>query len=147
MRAAFFFNISLETGKTELIRSVVEGTCYHMRWFLETIQKKIKTENIIRFVGGGALSSVTAGILADVLQLPVETVPDPQNVGAVGAALVVAAGLGRIDDLAAAEELIRPDRVYRPDPKSRAVHDRNYEAFTRLYTANKHIFSHLNQDD
>jgi len=142
-----FFNISLETGKTELIRSVVEGTCYHMRWFLETIQKKIKTENIIRFVGGGALSSVTAGILADVLQLPVETVPDPQNVGAVGAALVVAAGLGRIDDLAAAEELIRPDRVYRPDPKSRAVHDRNYEAFTRLYTANKHIFSHLNQDD
>ena len=141
-----FFNISLETGKTELIRSVVEGTCYHMRWFLETIRKKIKTEDTVRFVGGGALSSVTAGILADVLQLPVETVPEPQNVGAVGAAMVVAAGLGRIGDLAAAEELIRPDAVYQPNPSSRAVHDRNYDTFIQLYAANKHLFRHLNQD-
>jgi trk system potassium uptake protein TrkH len=95
---------------------------------------------------GGALSSVTAGILADVLQLPVETVPEPQNVGAVGAAMVVAAGLGRIGDLAAAEELIRPDAVYQPNPSSRAVHDRNYDTFIQLYAANKHLFRHLNQD-
>ena len=142
-----FFNISLETGKTELIRSVVEGVCYHMRWFLEIIRKKIETEDTVRFVGGGALSAVTAGILADVLQLPVETVPEPQNVGAVGAALVVAAGLGHIRDLAAAEDLVQPDRIYQPDPGSRTVHDRNYAAFTRLYAANKHIFRHLNQND
>ena len=37
-----FFNISLETGKTELIRAVTEGVCFHLRWFLETEEKKIK---------------------------------------------------------------------------------------------------------
>lgn len=142
-----FFNISLETGKTELIRSVVEGICYHMRWFLETIRKKIKTADSVRFVGGGALSGVTAGILANVLQLPVETVPEPQNVGAVGAALVAAVGLGRIRDLTAAEDLIQPCRVYQPDPQTRAIHDRNYAAFTKLYVTNKNLFRHLNQDD
>jgi len=28
---AMFFNIGLETGKSELLRSVIEGVCYHMR--------------------------------------------------------------------------------------------------------------------
>ncbi|NLB08903.1 MAG: carbohydrate kinase, partial [Clostridiales bacterium] len=100
-----------------------------------------------RFVGGGALSGVTAGILANVLQLPVETVPEPQNVGAVGAALVAAVGLGRSRNLAAAEDLIQPNRVYQPDPQTRAIHDRNYAAFTKLYAANKNLFRHLNQND
>lgn len=140
-----FFNIGLETGKTELIRAVVEGVCYHMRWFLETINKKLKTGDKVRFVGGGALSPVTAGILADVLQIPVETVPEPQNVGAVGAALTVAVGLGRIADLKDAEALIKANRVFMPDPKARAVHDKNYAAFIELYAANKNLFRHLNQ--
>ena len=116
-----------------------------MRWFLETIKKKIKTGDKVRFVGGGALSPVTAGILADVLQIPVETVPEPQNVGAVGAALAVAVGLGRIADLKDVEALIKPNRVFMPNPDARAVHDKNYVAFTRLYSANKKLFHHLNQ--
>jgi xylulokinase len=128
-----------------LIRAVVVGVCYHMRWFLETIKKRLKTGDRVRFVGGGALSPVTAGILADVLGVPVETVPEPQNVGAVGAALAVAVGLGRIADLKDAEALIKPDREYLPNPESRAVHEKNYAAFTRLYAANKKIFRHLNQ--
>ena len=42
-----FFNVSLETGKTELIRSVIEGVCMHLRWFLETQDKKIKTSQTV----------------------------------------------------------------------------------------------------
>ena len=82
-----FFNLSLETGKSELIRSVVEGVCYHLRWFLETEEKKTKTSDAIRFVGGGALSKVTCQILSDILGRKIETVDNPQNVGAVGAAV------------------------------------------------------------
>ena len=33
--AGMFFNIRLNVGKTELIRAVVEGICFHMRWMLE----------------------------------------------------------------------------------------------------------------
>ena len=74
-----FFNISLETGKTELIRAVTEGVCFHLRWFLETEEKKIKTSDTIRFVGGGALSDVTCQILADCIGRKVETVEQPQT--------------------------------------------------------------------
>ena len=54
-----FFNISLDTGKTELLRAVTEGVCYHLRWMLECEDKKVKTSQRIRFVGGGALSKVS----------------------------------------------------------------------------------------
>lgn len=33
--AGMFFNIRLDTGKTEMIRAVLEGVCFHLRWMLE----------------------------------------------------------------------------------------------------------------
>lgn len=141
-----FFNIGLETGKSELLRAVVEGCCYHMHWFLETIEKKLHTSEVIRFVGGGALSPVTAQILADILQRPVETIPQPQNVGAAGAALVAAIGLGASSGFSEAAERIQADRRYEPRAESRTVHERNYQVFKTLYRQNKAAFAALNDD-
>lgn len=141
-----FFNIGLETGKSELLRAVVEGCCYHMHWFLETIEKKLQTREVIRFVGGGALSPVTAQILADILQRPVETIPQPQNVGAAGAALVAAIGLGASSGFSEAAERIQADRRYEPRVESRTVHERNYQVFKTLYRQNKAAFAALNDD-
>ena len=33
--SGMFFNISLDTGKTQMIRAVTEGVCFHLRWMLE----------------------------------------------------------------------------------------------------------------
>jgi xylulokinase len=38
--AGMFFNIRLDTGKTELIRAVLEGVCFHLRWMLECQAKR-----------------------------------------------------------------------------------------------------------
>ena len=112
-----FFNISLETSKTELLRSVVEGTCMHLRWFLETQDKKVKTSDTIRFVGGGALSDVTSQILADCTGRTIEVVASPQNVGSVGAAVISAVG---------------------------PAYDKNFAVFKNLYKNNKDNFAALN---
>ncbi|NLC26191.1 MAG: carbohydrate kinase [Fastidiosipila sp.] len=139
-----FFNIGLESGKTELIRAVVEGVCYHMRWFIEMIKTKIEVKAPIRFVGGGALSRVTAGILADILQLPIETIDDPQNFGAVGAALLVAVGCGELENLNQAKNVIQVTGIYAPNPAAKKVHDRNFEVFKKLYKTNRTAFHSLN---
>lgn len=139
-----FFNLSLETGKSEMIRAVLEGVCFHMRWMLETQEKKIKTSDTIRFVGGGALSSLTCQILADCTGHTVETVDSPQNVGAVGAAVVVAVGLGLIDSIDEAKKLIPAKKTFKPNPADKAVYDRNFEVFKNLYKSNKKNFATLN---
>ncbi|MEI6577869.1 MAG: FGGY-family carbohydrate kinase [Eubacteriales bacterium] len=139
-----FFNISLETGKTELIRSVLEGVCMHMRWFLETQDKKIKTSSVVRFVGGGALSEVTCQILADCTGRTIETVESPQNAGAVGAAVLVAVGLNLIPDISDAKALIPASKTFVPNMENKAVYDINFEVYKSLYKANKKSFAILN---
>ncbi|MBQ8766385.1 MAG: FGGY-family carbohydrate kinase [Clostridia bacterium] len=140
-----FFNISLDTGKTELIRAVVEGVCFHLRWFLETQEKKIKTSNTIRFVGGGALSKVTSQILADCTGRVVETVASPQNVGAVGAAVLIAVNAGIIPSVQEAKKLIPAVNTYVPNKANKAVYDKNFEVFKKLYNSNKDNFAALNK--
>lgn len=142
--AGMFFNIRLDTGKTEMLRAVLEGICYHLRWMLECEDKKVKTAGTLRFVGGGALSRVTCQILADVTGRTVETVADTKDVGAVGAAMLVAVGSGQIADLTQAAGLIRPAARYTPDPANQALYDRNYKVFKNLYAANKKNFAALN---
>ena len=142
--AGMFFNLRLDTGKTEMLRAVLEGICYHLRWMLECQDKKVKIASTLRFVGGGALSRVTCQILADVTGRTMETVADTKDVGAVGAAMLVAVGSGQIADLTQAAGLIRPAARYTPDPANQALYDRNYKVFKNLYAANKKNFAALN---
>ena len=142
--AGMFFNIKLDTGKTEMLRAVLEGICYHLRWMLECEDKKVKTGDTLRFVGGGALSRVTCQILADVTGRPVETVASTKDVGAVGAAMLVAVGSGLIKDLSEAGKLIKPEGRYEPNAENKALYDKNYEVFKNLYAANKKNFAALN---
>lgn len=139
-----FFNMSLDTGKTELIRAVLEGVALHMRWFIETQDKKIKTSSVIRFVGGGALSDITCQIMADCTGRTVETVDSPQNVGAVGAAVLVAAGLGYIDKIEDAKKLIPASKTFFPNAENKAVYDKAFEVYKTLYKNNKSAFAALN---
>ncbi len=136
-----FINIGLDTGKTQLIRSVLEGVCYHMRWMLESQEKKTKTSKTIRFVGGGALSAVTCQILSDILNREIETVENPQNVGAVGAAITAAVGLGLIDGFGQASKLIKPNCSYLPQSAHRALYDTGFEIYKNLYKDNKRNFA------
>lgn len=144
--AGMFFNIKIETGKTEMIRAVVEGICFHMRWMLERqdIKKEVKLADTIRFCGGGALGDVTCQILSDILQKNIEVVDSPQNVGAVGAAACIAVGLGLIPDLGHVKSLIPAKYTYHPNTENKDVYDRNFKVFKNLYKCNKENFAILN---
>lgn len=140
-----FFNISLETGKTELIHAVIEGVCYHLLWQLKAQEKKIKTSQVIRFVGGGALALLTCQMLSDMLGREIETVENPQNAGAVGAALVAAVGLHIISELSDAKKLIMVNKNFMPNMKNNAIYNKYFEVFKSLYKSNKENFKALNQ--
>lgn len=147
--AGIFFNIRLDTGKTELIRAVVEGICFHMRWMLERQEEKkkvksLKKGNAVRFCGGGALGEATCQILADILQRDVVVVESPQNIGAVGAAACIAVGMGIIPSIFEVKKLIPVKTTYKPNPANKAVYDRNFKVFKNLYACNKKNFEILN---
>ena len=139
-----FFNIRIGSDKRDLLRAVLEGICYHLRWLLECEAKKVKTSDVVRFVGGGALSPVTCQMLADVTGRTIETVANTQEVGAIGAALVAAAGIRGVDVPTLSRRLVRVDRTYTPDPANQAIYERGYRVFKRLYSSNAKHFKALN---
>ena len=139
-----FFNIRVENGKRDMIRAVLEGICYHLRWLLECETKKVKTSDTIRFVGGGALSPVTCQMLADITGRKIETIDHTQEVGAMGAALVVAAGIKGLDVMVLSSRLVKPNHTYIPDDASKTVYERNYRVFRKLYKANAASFTAIN---
>ncbi|MBR6403988.1 MAG: FGGY-family carbohydrate kinase [Eubacterium sp.] len=139
-----FFNIKIENSKRDMLRAVLEGICYHLRWLLECEEDKVKTSETIRFVGGGALSCVTCQMLADITGRPIETVNNTQEVGAIGTALVVAAGIRGDDVFELAKQLIKPNHTYRPNPKNMEAYERGFKVFKKLYKSNKNSFKTLN---
>ena len=142
--AGMFFNLKLETGKREMIRAVLEGICFHLRWLLECESAKIRTSDTVRFVGGGALSPVTCQMLADITGRVIETIDEPQNAGTVGAALLIALGMKIIDSPEAAGRMIPVKEVYHPNSANKAVYERSYRVFRGLYKSNAKHFRTLN---
>lgn len=142
--AGMFFNLKLDTGKTEMLRAVLEGICFHLRWMLECEDKKVVTSQNIRFVGGGALSKVTCQMLADITGRTIETVHDSQDVGAVGAAILAGIGLDIIPSMDEAGKFIAVKDTYIPDPGNQQIYEKNYQAFKMLHDANKSVFKLIN---
>ncbi|OHD66308.1 MAG: carbohydrate kinase [Spirochaetes bacterium RBG_13_51_14] len=139
-----FFNLSLDTGKREMIRSVLEGIAFHKRWMLEAMERKIPHRERLRFVGGGAKSDVGCQIMADITGRVIETTEDPQNAGAKGATVACAVGLGLLASFSDAKELIPVKSTYEPRTRYRELYDKNFEIFKKLYERNKALFSILN---
>lgn len=98
----------------------------------------------MRFVGGGALSPVTCQILADITGRTIETVDGAQQIGAAGAALVIAAGIEGADALELSRRLVRSTRSFAPNPANKETYDRNYKVFKKLYKSNAAHFKALN---
>jgi xylulokinase len=82
--------------------------------------------------------------MADVTGKTVETIEEPQNAGALGAAVVTAIGLNIFKGFDEAKGMIPVKGTYRPQSRYRAVYDRNFEVFKSLYANNRKAFHLLN---
>ena len=142
--AGMFFNLRIENVKRDMIRAVLEGICYHLRWLLECVEKKVKTSDAIRFVGGGALSPVISQMLSDITGRTIETINNTQEVCATGAALVVAASIKGEDVLDLSKRIVKVKDTYVPNQKNKEIYERNYKVFKNLYKSNANNFKEMN---
>jgi len=140
-----FFGLKISTKKVDMIRSVLEGIYYHLRWMLECEEKKIKLPDTIRFVGGGALSKISAQILSDVLGRRLEVVEHPQNVGAMGAAAIMGIGLGLIKNFDEISNFIPVKWTIEPNMDNHKLYQPYFETFKRLHKLNKKEYKVLQE--
>ncbi len=140
-----FHNMSLQTTRLDMIRSVYEGVAFNTRWLLTYVEKFTKRRlEVINIVGGGANSAIWCQIFADVLDRTIRRVEDPVATTVRGAGMIGAIGLGLLD-VADVAERVNFDATFQPNPQHRGVYDRQFDAFLELYKRNWSIYRRLNQ--
>lgn len=128
---ASFLNLSLEHGRGEILRAVLEGVALNTRWMFEPFARFLgQSPKRITLVGGGAASDLWCQIFADVLDLPVRQVESPIQANAVGSALIGFAGIGELD-WGEIPARIPVRNTYHPDAERMALYEEGYDRFKR----------------
>jgi xylulokinase len=127
--------MGLATDRGELVRAVLEGTCFELRENLSRIESSGTTVEALRASGGGAQSATWVQLKADVLGRPLATVHISHN-AAFGAALLAGSAVGLYGPVRdAARQLVRTARVFEPRSTFSRAYDEIFERYRHLYPA------------
>ena len=117
-----FTGLSLRHGRAALARSLMEGVAFAIADQLELLREGGAPVTELRISGGDSRLGSWNRIKADVLGIPVLTVPGDAAVS--GVAMLAGLGVGVYRDPAEAiARCVRPDPAIEPDPTVRATYD------------------------
>ena len=136
-----FVGLGLRHGRAHLLRALMEGVGYQMRWALDYGAAYGLPIGAIRGVGGGFIGTTWTQIIADILGRPIGSIENPQDAAAVGAAACALVGIGAQPDLRFIRERVRVARTFEPDPPRQADHDAGFDRFRRMYEALAPLFA------
>jgi L-ribulokinase len=122
------------TARDELF-AAIEGTAFHTRVILERMSEHgVPVERVIHAGGIPQKSEVLNRVYANVLGKPV-LVPE-RPVTSLGSAMIAGVAAGAFPSIEAAQKaLCPPYRTVNPDPAARAIYERLYAMYRKLYFA------------
>ncbi len=135
-----FYGIDLSHTRGHFARAVMEGVAFSLREAAEAVSKVSAMPEELILTGGGARSSVWAGIIANVLGAPVRF-PAVDEGSAYGAALLAAVGSGAFKDV---NEGVRAWVRYKDEPIT--PRDEVREIYNGVYGRYREIYRRLEDD-
>lgn len=138
-----FIGMTLNTERSDLVQAVLEGVAFAIRDSFEVAKSigiDIPRSNIC---GGGAKSKLWQKILANVLNIPLDSVVTEQGPG-YGAAMLAMVGCGEYKTvMEAAEKLVSIASTVYPDEDTATRYEAKYQKFKKIYPACKELFRTL----
>lgn len=129
-----FIGMGMNMKRSDLIRSVFEGTAYALRHVMETVKEAGAKANVLRICGGGAKSRTWSQIKASMLKMPVYLLDEKSGDVPVGDALIVGHKVGVFPDLTkAAENIVKVNEIIQPVDKWVEVYDKLYPYYVDMY--------------
>ncbi len=130
-----WLGFGLTHGRGHLARSMMEAIAFEYATYLRAM-RRARPDVVFdeaRAIGGGARSDVWNRIKADVLGVPVARVLEEET-ATRGAALVAAAGVGALDDVAAVAARVPLGAPIEPDDERHARYAELVDRYARLVT-------------
>ncbi|MBQ4600598.1 MAG: xylulokinase [Oscillospiraceae bacterium] len=141
-----FIGMTMDTSRSDMVQSVLEGVAFAIRDSFEVAKAlgvEIPRSNIC---GGGAKSKLWRRIVANVLNIPLDSVVTEQGPG-YGGAMLAMVGCGAYKTVQeAAEKLVSIASTVCPDDGIAARYEEKYQKFKKLYPTMKSLFQTLKED-
>jgi len=126
--------LRLSHRRAHLIRAILEGITYEIRWMLEAIQGTGASVEQVRLVGGGSKNPHWNQIHADILGYPVSTLQN-NEAALVGAAVCAAVGIGEYANAQeAVQQFVHIKECIQPHHPLRSIYDAAFDIFVKTYT-------------
>lgn len=136
-----FIGMGMDMKRSDLVRSVFEGTAYALRHVMETVKEAGASAEVLRICGGGAKSKTWCQIKASMLKMPVYLLDDKSGDVPVGDALIVGHKVGVFPELTkAAEKIIKVNEIVEPVEEWVEAYDKLYPYYVEMY---KHLDTDL----
>jgi xylulokinase len=128
-------NMTLATRGAEIVQAFMESIAYDTRNTLALMKEEGIAVERIRITGGGARSAWWTQLKADVTNVPVEVVSQPEP-GTLGAALLAGVAVGVYDDMEAiSRALSGTSCAYEPDTARAAQHHARMQTYQATVAA------------
>ena len=126
-----FTGLSLAHGLPHLWRALLESYAYAIRHHLDVFADMGHRTDRFLVSDGGSNSRFWMGIVADVLQVPVQRLSGHPG-SCLGAAWIAAIGAGLTDDWNGVAAFVTKRDLIEPNPSARAIYDEGYRIYREL---------------
>lgn len=128
-----FVGMRMDTGREEMTQAVLEGVAFALRDSLEVARALGIHVTKSKICGGGAKSPLWKRMIANIMNLEVETLAVEEG-PSMGAAILAAVGCGVYPSVQeAAQRIVRVSSVLQPEPWLVARYERAYQVFHAIY--------------
>jgi len=132
--AGVLFGLTLSTTRAEVLRAVLEGITYEMKWNLRILEDSGFRLTDLRAVGGGAKSDIWMQIKADILGAPLSAMRVTEAT-CMGAAILAGSGLGVLDARVAASQWAIPIRTFEPKKENASLYEERFSVYKEIYSS------------
>ncbi|MDR1002792.1 MAG: xylulokinase [Oscillospiraceae bacterium] len=137
---AAFVGMTMDTSRADMTLAMLEGVAFGIRDSLEVARSlgiDVRRSNIC---GGGAKSPLWKKILANILNLELDSIETEEGPG-YGGAILAAVACGEFASVGdAASRLVKVKSTVTPEPEIVAAYEQRYQVFRTIYPALKPIF-------
>lgn len=138
-----FLGMTMDTTRADLTQAVLEGVAFALRDSFEVA--KLLGIRIARtkICGGGAKSPLWKKMIANILNIKVDTLANEEG-PALGGAMLAAVANGEYESVQkAAAAIVKVTDTVEPDARLAALYEERYQTFQEIYPALKATFQRM----
>ena len=141
-----FIGMTMDTTRADLTQAVLEGVAFAIRDSLEVARSLGLPIHASKICGGGAKSALWKRILANVLNMELQSPESEQGPGMGGAMLAMVCCGAYPDVKTVCGALVQTASVVRPEPELAAKYEKRYQKFRKIYPACRTLFAEMEKE-